>query len=267
MRSFIFWRLSVLCGLALGISLLGSGEATNTADAASAPAGAVEESEPNDVGGVLEFRIAPQKTGTSPRPSPLTQAEIARCRKDLAANGPLAARSRDDRFVWVEITSGVKVEYLITDAYQGAQYLLVHNWAPFVMWPGTGWGLRNVAKGTADNMGRPHVKFHFDQEGAELFYYLTSANTGETLAIIVAGKVVSAPNISTAVRSQGVITGDFTAEQIDEMIKVLRKDVRPVSRTAPPPASAPTRRTVRTYLIPVLIFVLAVSIVGFFIYR
>jgi hypothetical protein len=111
--------------------------------------------------------------------------------------------------------------------------------------------------------GRPYVGFQLDDEGADRFYYLSSSNIGEALAVIVEGKVASAPSISVAVRSYGVISGDFTEEQVDEMIKVLRKDVRPVSSTAAPP----TRRAVRTYLIPIVIFVLAVSIAGFLIYR
>lgn len=266
MTSFILCRLLIFCGLVLGISLLWSGAAINAADAASAPGEAVEESEPNDVGGVLEFRIAPQQAGSRPRPGPLKAEEIAQYRKDLTANGPSAAIERDDEFVWMEIMKGVKLpENLITEEYRGAEYLLVHNWPPFVMSSEMGWGLQSVSKDTKDNMGRAAVGFQFNRDGADRFSYLTSANIDQALAIIVEGKVVSAPHISTAVRSQAVITGEFTGEQLDDMIKALRRIVRPISNTAP--ASVQTRSVLRTFLIPVLFFVLAVSVVGFFVYR
>ncbi|TKJ35937.1 MAG: hypothetical protein CEE38_13065 [Planctomycetes bacterium B3_Pla] len=268
MKSILFCRLSFFCGLVLGISLLWSGAATNAANAASAPVGAVEESESYDVGGVLEFRIAPQKPGSGTGTSPVTKEEIAQCRKDLAANGPMAAKSRNDRFVWVEITSGVKVsENLITGEYRGAACLLVHNRAPFVIWPGTGWGLLSVRKGAADNMGRPYIGFRFDRVGADLFYNLTSANIDEALAIIVDGKVVSAPTISTAVGSQAVISGDFTREQIDEMVKVLRKDVLPAPGSTTAPRSATAPRVIKTYVIAALLIVLGISTLVYFVYR
>ncbi len=159
---------------------------------------------------------------------------------------------------------GVKLpEILITDAYQGSQYLLVYNLPHSVMWPAAGWGLQSVTRGEADSVGRPYVGFQFDREGADLFYDLTSANVDQVLAIIIEGKVVSAPNISTAIRGQGVIAGDFTSKQLDDMSEALRKIVRPVSTTVAPV----TQRSVGIYLIPVLIFLLAVSIMGFLIYR
>lgn len=251
----VYCRFSVLCHLVLISSLLWSGAAT---------VGASEESEPNDALGALEFRVAPLQIGSGS----LTTKEIDRCRKDLAENGPSASMERDDEFVWMKIMPGVKLHGgLITEEYQAAEYLFVHNWPPSAMSSAAGWGLRSVAKNTTDAMGRPAVQFLFHREGADRFYYLTSANIGQTLAVIVEGKVVSAPNISTAVRSQAIITGDFTSEQIDDIVKTLRKIVRPLPNTAPTPASAPARRAIRTYFIPVLIFVLAVSIVGFFIYR
>ena len=248
-------RFLALCDLVLILSLLWSG---------AAPVGASEEPEPNAALGVLEFRVAPPQTGSGRRPGPLTRQEIDRCRRDLAENGPAVSMERDDEFVWMKIMPGVKLHGdLITEEYQAAEYLLVHNWPPSAMSSAAGWGLHSVSKDTSDNMCRPAVQFLFHREGADRLYYLTSANIGQALAIIVEGKVGSAPNISTAVRSQAIITGDFTSEQINDIVKALQKIVRPVSTTAVPV----TRREVRIYLIPVLIFVLAVSIVGFFIYR
>ncbi|UCF16213.1 MAG: hypothetical protein JSW59_01900 [Phycisphaerales bacterium] len=253
-------------GPVLGLSLLWSWAATNAADATSAPAEAAEEAEQGDVDAVLEFRIAPRRPSFR-GPSPLTKQEIDKCTKDLTENGPTASMERDDRFVWMKIMPGVALSknnpHLITEEYQSADYLLVHNWPPSVMSSEMGWGLKRITKDTKDNMGRPAIGFQFDWDGADRFYYLTSANVGRSLAIVIEGKVVSAPSIESAIRSQAVITGDFTTEQIDDMTKALEKIVRPISTTAAPV----TRRAVRIYLIPVLIFVMAVTIVGFLVYR
>ena len=265
-ESSIFCRLSLLCGLVLGISLLWSGGAINPADDASAPTAAVEEGEPNDAFGVLEFRIAPRRPSFR-GPSPLTKQGIAQCRKDLTENGPSVSIERNDEFVWMKIMPGVELPkynpYQITQKYQGVEYLLVHNWPPFVMSSEMGWGLQGVTKDTRDNVGRPAIGFQSDQDGSNCFHDLTSANTNQALAIIVEGKVVSAPNIDGTLRGHGMIPGRFTVEQIDDMTKALGKIARPVSSTAVPV----TQRSVGIYLIPVLAFVLVVSLIGFLIYR
>lgn len=238
----LFCRLLLLWILIWGITTTCIGEADSSA-------------------GALQFRIAPVKASASQASSQLTEEDITHTREDLHANGPQAAISRDDEYVWLEMMSGVKVpEFLITEEYQGLQYLLVHNWPPFVMWPGIDWGLERVSKGK-DNNGRTCVQFQFDPAGAELFYSLTGANVGRHLAIIVDGKVASAPNINTAVRSFAVISGDFTEIQIEDMIKVLQKIVMPT------PTPTPAPRAMGTYLIPVVLFVLIVVILVLLVYR
>ncbi|MFH1719592.1 MAG: hypothetical protein ABIF19_19755 [Planctomycetota bacterium] len=268
--SLLFCRSLLLCALALGILTACIGGPARAADANSV-AGNITEG-PRDVNprenpeadsgaDVLQFRIAPAKVPSSRAPSRLTEDDIARAREDLISNGPLASISRDDEFVWFEMMPGVKgPEFLITEEYQGVQYLLVHNWVPFVIWPGTDWGLERVSKGK-DNNGRTCVQLQFNREGANLFYSLTGANVGRHLAIIVDGKVASASNIMTAIRSFAVIPGDFTEGQIEDMIKVLQKAVLPA--LTPPPAP----KAIVTYLVPGVLFILVVSILVLFIYR
>lgn len=265
MRLFKFCGVLVSSFLTLGISVM-CVCAAGAADANSVAAGA--ESEYHDAFGVLEFRIASQMASSRGRAGPLTAKQLAQYRKDLAMHGPLASIKRDGIFVWSEIMPGVKMPpNVITTEHQGSQYLLVYNSPPFVMWSGTGWGLLSVNKGAADNVGKPYVGLQFDREGADLFYDLTSINISQTLAIIIEGKVVSAPNISSAIEGGAVISGDFTAEQIDEMIKVLRNDTLTASSAASAPETPSASRPLRRYLIPGLLFVLAVSMLAYFIYR
>ena len=171
---------------------------------------------------------------------------------------------RDDEFVWMKIMGGVKLSGdLIIEEYSGAEYLLVHNWPSSAMSSGINWGLESVRRQPSDNMGRPCVGFLLDHDGGDYFYSLTSSNIGEAVAIVVEGKVASTPSIASAVRRQGIITGDFSEEQIAEMVKVLRKEVRPVSSTPKPSILS----SVRPYLIPTVIILLAVMVLGFLIYR
>jgi len=238
--------------------------AAGGADVNAGPAGGGDKGEPNGVGGALEFRIAPQDISTPGRPSLLTAEEIAECRKDLAENGPSASLKREDSFVWIKITPGVELSRdLITEEHEGGEYLLVCNGRYSAMSSGVDWWLQSVMRGAGDNMGRPCVQFQLDSVGADRFYNLTSSNTGEALAIIVEGKVFSAPRIASAVHSHGVIAGDFTEAQIEAMMTALEKDVRAVSI----PAAPPTLRVSRTYLIAILILVLAISIGAFVVYR
>ena len=223
-----------------------------TAGAASGADATAEQSEPNHVLGVLEFRIAPHRPGSRLGPSSLADQQIAGCRKDLAENGPAASLERDDEFVWVEIIPSVELHNpdQVIEEYQGMEYLLVHNWPPFVMSSTMGWGLQSINKDAKDSMGRPAIGFQLDQYGADRFYDLTSANIDRSVAIIIEGRVVSAPSIATAIRSRGMIAGSFTAEQIDDMTKALGKIFRPVSSTPVPVR----RRAVVTYVIPIVVF-------------
>lgn len=77
----------------------------------------------------------------------------------------------------------------------------------------------------------PVVKFSFKPEGGDKFYDLTSANYGRRVAIIIDGVVITAPVVQAAISSDGEITGDFTAEEAQELATLLKSGafVAPVS--------------------------------------
>ena len=77
-----------------------------------------------------------------------------------------------------------------------------------------------------DEMGRNAVHFSFDINGARLFGRLTgdnlpTANGKRHLAIVLDGKLYSAPTINDTITSQGIIQGDFTKEQMNDLAAVL----------------------------------------------
>jgi hypothetical protein len=174
-------------------------------------------------GSELEFRIAPEHVESSRALSPLTVEESHRYSKDLAQNGPLASRARGDKFAWFKIKSGANVNsLLVTGEYQGEKYLLLHNREPFVMLPRQGWRLVKAAS-IKDAAGRPNIQFELDEKGAELFSGLTEANRSRTLAIVIDGKVVSAPTVRAAIRNKGIIIGNFTEREAERIAVALRK--------------------------------------------
>ena len=90
----------------------------------------------------------------------------------------------------------------------------------------TGDYLRRASTGLAED-GSNCVNFSFDSEGAMRFFRLTSRNkpasdgTKRQLSIILDGKVHSAPNINSAISSNGQITGNFSAEELQALVDVL----------------------------------------------
>ncbi len=76
--------------------------------------------------------------------------------------------------------------------------------------------------------GEPVVTFRFNQTGALKFARLTQANVGKPFAIILDGKVVSAPVIQTPILGgSGQISGRFTVEETRLLAIVLRSGALP----------------------------------------
>jgi SecD/SecF fusion protein len=74
-----------------------------------------------------------------------------------------------------------------------------------------------------DNLtGQPNIRFEMNSEGARLFGDITEQNIGRQLAIVLDGALYSAPVIRSAIMGgSGVIEGDFTIAQAQELAAVL----------------------------------------------
>lgn len=71
---------------------------------------------------------------------------------------------------------------------------------------------------------RPEITILFTKEGAKKFQILTKENIGKPLAIVVANRIVSMPTVnSEIIGGRANISGDFSEEEIDEMIKILKE--------------------------------------------
>ncbi len=72
------------------------------------------------------------------------------------------------------------------------------------------------------------VSFTWTADGGRQFGALTEKNIGRPLAIVIDGNVVSAPNIQSRISRQGVITGNFSADEARDLAVVLRSGALPI---------------------------------------
>ena len=69
----------------------------------------------------------------------------------------------------------------------------------------------------------PTVSFTLDRLGAQKFGRTTTDNVGKRLAIILDGKIISAPSINEPIISgSGIISGNFTFQEARDLAIVLR---------------------------------------------
>jgi preprotein translocase subunit SecD len=76
--------------------------------------------------------------------------------------------------------------------------------------------------------GGASVTFRFNGQGAKRFGDATANNIGKRFAIILDGKIISAPTIQSAITGgSGQITGNFTAESANNLAILLRAGALP----------------------------------------
>ncbi len=84
------------------------------------------------------------------------------------------------------------------------------------------------AQPTFEPGGMPVVSFRFDSVGAKRFGDATRENVGRLFAIVLDGKVISAPVIRDAILGgSGIISGSFTAQSAQDLALLLRAGALP----------------------------------------
>ncbi|MEC7191073.1 MAG: protein translocase subunit SecD, partial [Pseudomonadota bacterium] len=83
------------------------------------------------------------------------------------------------------------------------------------------------ASAAFDQNGRPSVNFQLNAAGGRKFGRVTAENIGRPFAIVLDGKVVSAPVIQAQIFTNGQITGTFTVEETQELSLILRAGALP----------------------------------------
>ncbi len=182
--------------------------------------------------GVLTFRIAPR---------PGSYAEEARLRQELRDRGPRVARARDARWfklndigAWMnEAEDFARLEsnpgqYFanrghIAEYYPGDQsyYMLCWDTPDLRLTPAEGdWTVASASQGV-DQLGKPAIHFEMDARGSSLLGRLTQGNVSNVMAVLFDDQVYTAPNLREAISRSGQITGEFTSQEVDYVVRVL----------------------------------------------
>ena len=126
----------------------------------------------------------------------------------------------------------------------------------------TGNDLRMVRR-SVDEWNNPAVAFQLKPDGARRFEQVTGENVGKQMAIVLDAKIQSAPTINTRISDSGIIQGNFTVEEAEDLVIILKAGALPAgmktleNRTIGPSLGADS---VRAGLLAGLIAVLAVMI-------
>ena len=92
--------------------------------------------------------------------------------------------------------------------------------------------LTDARSGFDQQTGAPIVSFRFDTVGARQFAEITKNNVGRPFAIVLDGKVLSAPVINEPITGgSGQISGDFTVEETTTLSALLRAGALPAPLT------------------------------------
>lgn len=76
--------------------------------------------------------------------------------------------------------------------------------------------------------GQAVISFRFDSQGARKFGQITSENVGKPFAIVLDGKVLTAPRINEPILGgSGIISGSYTLQEVSELSVLLRAGALP----------------------------------------
>jgi len=183
--------------------------------------------------GVLSFRITVD---------PGTHPDEGRLRQELRDVGPGNVRAADARWYkinqidnWISTRGQAEALTENPDAagpiFQGRGYVVDHYKSDYYMlaWDTRGsrltqsegrWAIARAGQGT-DQIGKPSITFEMNPPGAVLLGELTREHVGDQMAVLLDDEVYTAPNLQSAISSNGQITGDYSQEEIDYVVRVL----------------------------------------------
>jgi len=182
--------------------------------------------------GVLEFRIGIR---------PNARTDEASLRDQLHQRGPSGVKAdgvrwypvnkATDWFSTVEQLQALEADpasffantwRLVGDSYGGEYFLLLSDDAGSRLTAAEGnWRLTGVSQ-TADEMGRPAVLFTMDPSGGIKLGAMTERHVNEPMAVLLDGKVFTAPNINSRLGRSVIIQGRFTPQEIAYLQQTLK---------------------------------------------
>lgn len=107
---------------------------------------------------------------------------------------------------------------------------------PELAWQATGLTGKNLKDAYVDyqsqGVGSPQIALQFDGEGTALFAEITRRNVGKPVAIFLDKEIISQPTVQNEIiAGQAVITGNFTMQEANDLVKRLNEGALPVPIT------------------------------------
>ncbi|MCH7791570.1 MAG: protein translocase subunit SecD, partial [Planctomycetes bacterium] len=185
--------------------------------------------------GVLDFRITVD---------PGTLSEEQQLRDELSARGPrntqstVAAWYKINRTEnWFDSVQDARLmrenpaayfadpnKYrLVGEEFDGEYYILCYTSSGNVLITVAGdntWAVESAFQGP-DQLGRPAINFRMNTIGGRKMAALTDPHVGDHMAVLLDDQVYTAPTLQGRISASGQITGDFSREEIDYLIRTL----------------------------------------------
>lgn len=169
--------------------------------------------------GVLEFHVV-----ATPDDLPASgwQSAVDRLRKVGAGY------RTGDPMGWLPIRKAATGQTRWTEQYMGASYMLLWMTADKSLdhrGRQTDWSITHARRGDGAD-GKPVVELEFDTAGAAAFRRLTENNIGKPLAIVLDGRIVTAPLVRTVITKRAVVDGGadgFTPTEVRLLVDALNR--------------------------------------------
>jgi preprotein translocase subunit SecD len=185
--------------------------------------------------GVTEPSIAQQGTGGDQILVQLPGVtDVNRAKEIIRSTGLLELKiveqgpaNRETLLVNGQVPQGMEVVpgASATPGDAGTVYYLVKKVAAV-----SGQDVRN-ARASVDENNQPAVSFTLSNEGGRKFGNVSGENIGKQLAIILDGRVESAPRLESRITNEGRITGSFTTQEVQDLALKLRSGALPATLT------------------------------------
>lgn len=77
------------------------------------------------------------------------------------------------------------------------------------------------ARAAVDDNNKPFIEITFTKEGAKKMAALSEAQKNKPVAILIDGEVISAPIVRAKFSARAQITGKFTKEETEKLVKAI----------------------------------------------
>jgi preprotein translocase subunit SecD len=73
-----------------------------------------------------------------------------------------------------------------------------------------------------DSRGEPAIGITFTKDAADKIARLTERHEGKPIAVLVDGRVLTAPTVKSKLTREAVITGKFTIDEVERIVRTIK---------------------------------------------